>query len=53
MKLRNQVDDEKSMKGRKVKGEKVVQVVQSSVCVSCTLCCARGSIYVMLEVSMC
>lgn len=38
MKPRNQVDDEKSMKGRKVKGEKVVQVAQSVSCAEC----ARG-----------
>ena len=38
MKPRNQVDDEKSMKERKVKGEKVVQVAQSVSCAEC----ARG-----------
>ena len=39
MKPRNQVDDEKSMKGRKVKGEKVVQVVAAAALgVSCIVC---------------
>ena len=40
MKPRNQVDDEKSMKGRKVKGEKVVQVAQ------CALYCVLEVVYV-------
>ena len=37
MKPRNQVDDEKSMKERKVKGEKVVQVAQSVSCAECAI----------------
>ena len=40
VKLRNQLDDEKSMKGRKVKGEKVVQVVAR-----CALYCGVLEVY--------
>ena len=46
MKPRNQVDDEKSMKERKVKGEKVVQVAQSVSCAECARGrCSNTSIY--------